>query len=337
MAKTEIAIDLGTAYTSIYVAGNGIVLREPSVIAFGDNGNKRTPCAVGIDAYEMIGKSSEKTKIVCPITDGVIKDADAAALMLREFVRKILPGSYIIKPKIHAVVGVPVGITVAERKMYEETLIRAGVDEVDMVNSVLLAAVATDIPLDSTYGGFVMSIGAGVSEFAVVGQNQIIKANAINIGGDMIDRHIVDSVRGIYRLKIDIAAVRRAKDKIASLIRNDCARATVGGIDIESKKIRSQEITADKLYSAIYLYYENIISSANSFINACSAAVAEEIENGGVTVVGGGANIRGLAKVISDMLQIRVKIPHDPQYATILGGGLLLSDRELLDEIIMHA
>lgn len=337
MAKTEIAIDLGTAYTSIYVAGNGIVLREPSVIAFGDNGNKRTPCAVGTDAYEMIGKSSEKTKIVCPIVDGVIKDAESCALMLREFVRKILPGSYIIKPKIHAVVGVPIGITVAERKMYEETLIRAGVDEIDMINSILLAAIATDIPIESTYGGFIMSIGAGISEFAVVGKNQIIKANAINIGGDMMDRHIADSVRGIYRIKIDIAAVRRAKDKIASLIRNDCARATVGGIDIESKKVRSQEITADKLYGALYLYYDNIMSSANSFINACSAAVAEEIEHGGVTVVGGGANIQGLAKVVTDTLQIRVKIPHDPQYATILGGGMLLSDKELLEEIVMHS
>ena len=168
MAKMDIAIDLGTAYTSIFVSGYGIVLHEPSVIAVFDNGGKNVVRAVGDEAYAMIGKAPDKTKIVYPVVDGVIKDADACKVMLSEFIKRILPESYIIKPKIRAVVGVPTGITVEERRMYDDILVSAGVDIVYMINSVMLAAIGVELPIDSDYGGFIVSIGAGVTEIGVM-------------------------------------------------------------------------------------------------------------------------------------------------------------------------
>ncbi len=337
MSKMDIALELGTSFTSIYVSGNGIVLHEPSVIAYYDGGTKRSMRAVGDAAYRMIGKAPEKTKTVCPIMDGVIKDQDAATTMLGEFVKKILPASYIIKPKIRAVLGVPTGLTVDERRMYEEVLMGANIDEVSMVNSIMLAAIGCELPVSSDYGGFIVSIGGGVTEIAALSLCGIVTGCSINIGGDMIDRTILDSIRGIYRLKTDRATVRGVKEKIASLIRNDCAAVTISGIDQETKNIRTQTISAEKLYGAVSVYYDNIIDAVESVINSCTPAIAGEIRKNGIYVVGGGANIPGLAELMRERLGVNVKIPRDPQYATVTGAGMLLSDPYLLDDILHHA
>ena len=219
MAKLEIAIDIGTAYTTLFVSGYGIILREPSVIAYsGEDGGKLRIDCVGDEAYAMIGKVHEKTKIVNPVTDGVIDDPKACGDMLGEFIKKILPPSYLIKPRIHAVVGVPMGITVDERKMYEEVLLKAGVDGVEMINSVILAAIGAEMPIATTCGGMIVSIGAGVTEIAAIGLCGITTGSSINIGGNMIDRTLSDSIRGIYSLRTDLATVRRIKDGICSLV-----------------------------------------------------------------------------------------------------------------------
>lgn len=336
MAKMEIALDLGTAFTSIFVSGNGIVLHEPSVIAQYDT-PKRPTRAVGAEAYLMRGKAPDKTKIVSPIVDGVIKDHDACAAMLGEFIKKILPQSYILKPRVHAVVGVPTGITVEERKMYEEVLMRAGVDEISMVNSIMLAGLGVELPIASTYGGFVASIGGGVTEIAVLSLCGIVTGCSINIGGDMIDRTIIDSIHGLCKIKVDIVTARRVKERIASLIRNDCTCMTVGGLDLENKVVKKKEVCADKLYGAVHVYYENIIKTIDSVINSCSPSVADEIQTNGIYIVGGGAKIPGLAALASETLGLRVSIPQDSEFAAILGAGKLLSDRDLLDDILRHA
>lgn len=337
MAKMDIAIDLGTAFTSIFVSGYGIVLHEPSVVAFFDNGGKRVTRAVGSDAYRMIGKAPEKTKVVYPISDGIIKDPDACTAMLVEFIKCILPESYIIKPKIRAVVGVPTGITVEERKMYEEVLMASGVDDISMVNSIMLAAIGVELPVSSSYGGFIVSIGSGVTEIAVLSFCGIVNGCSINIGGDMIDRTLVDSIRGIYKMKTDRTTARRIKEGICSLIRNDRSSMKISGIDAESKNIISHVVNADELYDAVSVYYYNIIDAMENFINSCSPAVVAEIQKNGVTVVGGGANIPGLAELMKDKLDLAVKIPRGPHHAAITGGGMLLNDPYLLDDILQHA
>lgn len=337
MAKMDIAIDIGTSFTSIFVSGNGIVLHEPSVIAYYDDGRKRSTRAVGGEAYYMMGKAPEKTKVICPVADGTISAPDACADMLTEFIKMVLPQSYIIKPKIRAVLGVPTGLTVEERKIYEEVLMRAGVDEITMVNNIMLAAIGIDLPVQSAFGGFIASLGGGIMEVAVLSLCGIVTGGSINIGGDMIDRNLLDSIRGLYRLKIDRASVRKVKEQILSLIRNDCATATVSGIDIETKNIRTATVHADKLFDAVHAYYKSMTDGIEGVINSCSPAVAAEIQRNGINLVGGGANIPGLAATVGDKLGLRVNIPYSPQYATISGAGKLLSDPYLLDEICRRA
>ena len=167
MARMDIALDLGTSYTSIFVSGEGIVLHEPSVIAYFDDGGRRRTRAVGNEAYYMMGRAPEKTKIVCPVIDGAIKDSDACSDMLGEFISKILPESYVIKPKIRCIVGVPMGITVEDRELYENVLMSVGIDNIVMVNSIMLAAIGSDMPVSLSFGGILASIGGGMTEIEI--------------------------------------------------------------------------------------------------------------------------------------------------------------------------
>lgn len=337
MAKMEIALDLGTSFTSIFVSGNGIVLHEPSVIAYFNDGGRRRTQAVGSEAYFMMGKAPEKTKIVCPIIEGAISDADACADMLAEFVRRILPESYILKPKIRCLLGVPTGITVDERETYEEVLMRAGIDEITMVNTVMLAAIGADMPVSSGFGGIIASIGGGTTEIAVLSHCGIVTGCSVNIGGDMIDHDLMDGISGIYRLNAGRTAVRQVKEKICSLIRNDCASAQISGIDNETKNVRTQSVSSDVLFDIVFDYYKDISDAVESVINSCSPTVAAEIQRYGLVVVGGGAKIPGLAEMLGKLLNLRVHIPQDMQYATVLGGGKLLSDPYLIEDITAHA
>ncbi len=336
MAKMEIALDLGTAYTSIFVAGNGIVLHEPSVIAYFEDGSKRHTRAVGSEAYNMMGRAPEKTKTVCPIADGVIKDTEACTDMLTEFIGKILPESYLIKPRISCVLGVPTGITVEGREAYEQVLMRAGIDDITMVNSIMLEAIGVDMPVQSTFGGIVVSIGAGSTEIAVLSLCGIVRDWSLTIGGDMIDRALMDAISGIYELNIGRATARVVKEKICSLIRNDCAAMNISGIDIQSKTIRTQAVSADKLYNAIYDYYMNIVDAVASVINTCSPSIAAEIQRYGIVVAGGGAKMPGLAQLMRNVLKLDVRVPGEACHANILGGGRLLSDPDLLNDILAH-
>lgn len=336
MAKMDIALDLGTSFTSIFVSGNGIVLHEPSVIAYFDDGGKKRVRAVGNDAYYMIGRAPDKTKIVCPITDGAITDSDACADMLTEFIQKILPESYVFKPKIRCILGVPMGVTVADRETYEGVLMRAGIDQITMVSSSMLAAIGTDMPVSSNFGGIIASIGGGVTEIAILSLSGIISGYGINIGGDMIDSALMDRISGMYKINVGRTVVRGVREKVCSLIRNDCATSTVSGIDVETKNIRSQAVSADELYPVVYDYYTNISDAVESVINAGSPTVAAEIQRTGITVVGGGAKIPGLKTLLSKRLRLKINIPNEAEYATVLGGGKLLSDDELLYEIISH-
>lgn len=336
MAKMDIALDLGTSFTSIFVLNNGIVLHEPSVIAYFDDGGKKRTRAVGSEAYYMMGRAPEKTKIVCPIMDGTVKDAGACADMLSEFISRILPESYVFKPRIRCIVGVPMGVTVADREMYEDILMRAGIDEITMVNSVMLAALGTDMPISSNFGGIITTIGGGATEIAILSLCGIVSGYGINIGGDMIDHALMDMVSGKYKINIGKTVIRGVKEKVCSLIRNDCATTVASGIDVETKNIRTQALSADELYGVVFDYYKNISDAIESVLNAGTPTTAAEIQRTGITVVGGGAKIPGLQAMLSKLLRLKVRIPNEAEYSTVLGGGKLLSDDELLYDIISH-
>ena len=336
MAVMEIAVEIGTGFTSIYLPGNGIVLREPTVIAFlGDPRAKRVQ-AVGVQAEKMIGKTPERTAIVEPVADGVIVHADACGLLLREFIKKILPQNYVFFPRIKAIVGIPTGLSLAERTAYEDVCRAAGIADVTMVENVLLAGVGLDLPIRSACGGVGVNIGAGATEIAAMSLAGVVSGCGVTIGGKMMDKALADFIAGKYDLKVGEITARKVKDAIGSLFANDTSEMGVSGRNITTKNTGSAYVTAADVCEVVKPYYARIADAVESIINMCPPEIVGEIDNRGIYVVGGGSKILGLEQMFAERLGVGVHTVEEPSYCVILGAGKLLGDKELLQEILLQ-
>lgn len=328
----NIAIEIGTTYTTIFVENYNVVLREPSVVAFMDD-DYNTVRAVGKQALELDGKINEKVNFVYPVCDGYVKDASAASIMLKEFIKKIFPrAGKLFGPCFRAILSVPASLTVEERRMYEDVCVKAGIRKVEMVDKVVLSAVGASVPV-SDGGVILVSVGGGSTEVALVSVYSIIDGLSINVGGTMMDSAIVDCVRGKYGLKISKAIATKIKEEIGSLYTNDLSKLDVKGLD--SGTLTPAEITvyATDVYEVLLPYYECIASGVMQIINNCPPALAEYIHDRGVFVVGGGAKIPGLKEYLLASTKLPVTICKDPEYASIIGAGKLMTDKEMLELI----
>lgn len=334
MATMEIALDIGTSYTSIYLSGQGIVLREPSVVAFLGDPKQRRVRAVGNDAMEMLGKTPDKTSIVTPVVDGVIADYDTCVVMLKEYIKKILPDNFVFFPKIKAILGIPMGLSVEERKMYEDACYAARISEITMIENIMLAGVGIDLPVSQPNGGFVVNIGGGVTEIAALSLGGVISGCGVTIGGNMMDKALIDFLSGKLNVKVGINAARRLKKEIGSLAVGDNSQMNVEGIDVRSKSPVSEIVYATDIREALLPYYNRICDAVENMINMCPPAIAGDIYKNGIYVVGGASMIFGLDEVMKERLKLNVYTFESPEYAVILGGGRLLSDRALLSAIL---
>ncbi len=334
MAVLEIALEIGTSFTSVFLSGNGIVLREPTVIAFfGDPKNKKIR-AVGQEAYDMLGKTPDKTTIVSPVADGVISDPAACALLLTEFIKKILPQSFIFFPRIKAILGIPMGLSLNERKMYEDVVLNSFVKEVTMVENIMLSAIGVDLPIGSHFGGLIANIGGGTTEVAAIALSGIIDGCGVTLGGNLMDNAIIDYVAGRHNLKIGLSTARKIKTDIGTLYENDLSDMTVNGIDISTKTIANAKIKASEIYNVLRPYYIRIRDAIESIINMLPPEIASDVKKSGLYICGGASLISGLDKFMSEELGIKTFIREDPSHAAILGAGKLLSNVDLLEELL---
>ena len=333
MAVMEIAVEIGTGYTSLYLAGNGIVLREPTIIAFQDDPKNKRVRAVGAAAEQMLGKAPERTTIVTPVEGGVIVDPEACTVMMRAFIKKILPASYLFAPKIKAIVGIPMGLSVEERGMYEDVCVAAGISDVTMVDNIMLTGVGIDLPVDGV-GGLIVNIGAGTTEIAALSMAGVISGCAVTIGGNMMDNAVIDYIAGKYDVKIGKLAARKLKNEVGSLFINDNSEMSVSGRNVRTKNSDSAVVHAYELCNVLQPYYLHIADAVESIINMCPPEIAGEIYRRGIWVVGGGSQILGLRETFAERLRLGVCSVDDPSYCTILGAGKLLTDKELLQEIL---
>lgn len=336
MAALEIAVEIGTGFTSIYLPGNGIVLREPTVIAFiGDPKNKRVH-AVGAAAEAMIGKTPERTTVVEPVVGGIITQPEACGILLREFVKKIVPSSYVFFPRIKAVLGIPTGLDLSERNLYEEVCAAAGIADVVMVENILLSGLGIDMPVSAAGGGIVVNIGAGATEIAALSLAGVVSGCGVTIGGQMIDKAIVDHIAGKYDLKVGTLTARKIKEQIGSLYENDTAELTVSGRSVTTKNIGTALIAACEICGVIKPYYLRIADAVESIINMCPPEIVADIHSRGLFVVGGGSKILGLEQTFSERLGVRIHTVEDPSYCVIMGAGKLVGDKNLLQAVLLQ-
>lgn len=332
MAVLEIALIIGTSQTSIYLSGSGVVLKEPTVVAFSDD--RRRLRAVGREAVEMLGKTPEHTVIVSPVSEGVIADPGAAGVLVSEFVRRVIPDRYIFKPRIRAVVGLPMGLDEEERRMYENVCFRAGINEISFEENIMLTAVGVEMPVDEPTASMVVNIGGGISEIAVVSLCGIVDGCGVTIGGNMMDNAVIDSFIGKYNLRIGTNTARRLKHDIGSLYSNDSSSAEVKGVDVRTKRPVSETAYAADLQSVLEPYYERICDAAENIINGLKPELAGDVYRTGICLAGGGSQITGLPELFSERLHLPVYLAEEPEYAAILGAGKLLSDAALRRELI---
>lgn len=328
----NIAIEIGSSYTTIFVENNNVVLREPSIVAFLDDA-KKTIRAVGKQASALKGKTTEKINFVSPVEDGYITDVESASVMLSEFLKKIFPskGKFLSKP-IKALLSTPASLTVEERKTYEDVCIKAGISKVEMIDKVILSSVGASLPI-SDGGAIVVSIGGGCTEIALVSVYSIIAGCSVNIGGNMMDKAIVDYVIGKYGIKISRATAQKLKEEVGSLNSKCLLSYEVKGLDTESLTPSAITLCSYDVYEAISPYYKRIAEGIMSIVNECPPALCESLHDRGVFVVGGGAKIHGLEKFLKDETKLEVKVCSDPEYCAIVGGGKLINDKELLNQI----
>ena len=329
----NIAIVMGSTNTSLFLAGCGVVLREPTLVAMTEDKKDR---AVGTMALAMTGRTPGKTVLVAPVQNGIIIEPKVAAILLKEFILRLYPRSYIIKPKIKAVMAVPTGIKKVDLETYYNVAYAAGINQVRMVPKVMMAAVGLDLPVAAPVSSMVVQLGGGTTEIAVTALSGILQSGAwgVTIGGDMMDRAVCDYVAGKFDVKIGLVTAARLKEDIASLHKSEASEKTVSGVDLNTKKPAQVKVSAADLREVLTPYYLRVADVVETAINGCNPEVSSDILQNGIYLSGGASKIPNLAQFLSQRLGLRVNSFLEPEFASIIGGGKLLKDANLLESII---
>ncbi len=334
MATMNVAIEIGTSFTSIYLEGAGVVLREPTVVAYQIEGEKREVFAVGNKAIKLQGKTPGKTAVVCPVVDGYIVDEKACIDLMTQFINKILPISYVFFPKIKAILVTPTGLNADERKLYEDVIIKSGVAESTMIDNVVATALGAELPVETADGGFVTNIGGGVTEIALISLCGAVSGCSINVGGNMMDKALMDFIVGKYGVKVGLATARKIREEVGTLHHNDTSYIEVSGINVNTQTPVSQCVYALDAYEALLPYYARIVDAIKGTMNMCPPDLAKTVYEKGLNIAGGVANVPEIANFFADLLNIPCTLCPDPELTSIIGAGKLLSNGEMLKQIL---
>ncbi len=325
----KLAIDLGTSMTKIYRAdtSNGIVLAEPSCVAVA--GEEKEIKAVGKDAKSLIGKTAEYTNIVYPIYEGVIVDMRLAVEMLKEFLSRIGLKSGAIR-RAQILLSVPCGIDGNELEKYAALVEECGLKKVWFVEQPYLAALGAGAVISDSEPVFCLDIGGGVSNAAVVSADGLIAGVSLNVGGNNMDANIIAKISDKNDLLIGVLTAEKIKNEIGSLDPNARGTMVAEGSSTVDFRPNSASIQALDITESIRVYINKVIEYATAVLWKLPAEVAATINRNGVYLSGGIMKIPYLPQYIGAKLGMRYRVCEEPQFATVLGGGLLLRDRDLL-------
>lgn len=328
----SIAIKLGSCNTSIFKQGEGIVLFEPSLVAYSGSGKDRDIKAVGVRAKRMQGRTDDQTFVMSPIFEGKITDTDLACVMLKSFLNKVIKRG-IIKPKIKAVVCVPLGLTLSDRKAFEKVCYSVGIQDVVLVPSIICGAIGYNFPVSEPNGVCLVNIGGGSTDVAVVSLNSIIEGVNIGVGGQVLDKAIEKHIASKFGVQVGLGIAEVIKEEVGSLYRNDSSNAEVTGLDIETKMARSVIVESQDLYEVLEGYYSKIAEAIKSILNECPPNIVQDIDKKGIYLMGGASLITGAEQYFRKELGLNVKVEDYTTAIDVLGAGKLLSDAKLLKEL----
>jgi rod shape-determining protein MreB len=327
----DMAVDLGTANTLVYVRGRGIVLNEPSVVAINTlNGAILT---VGAEAKRMIGRTPSHIRAVRPLKDGVIADFDITEKMLRYFIQKVHHRRFMAKPRV--VVCVPSGITGVEQRAVEEATIAAGARAAYIIEEPMAAAIGAGLPIHEPTGNMVVDIGGGTTEVAVISLGGIVTSTSIRVGGDELDEAIIQHVKKEYSLLLGERTAEAIKLAVGSAFpSSDDLIAEIKGRDMVSGLPKTIHITSEEVRKAIEEPVNAIIDAVKNTLDRCPPELAADVMDKGIVLTGGGALLKGLDERLKHETGMPIHVAEQPLSCVAIGSGKCLEEFEVLKRVL---
>lgn len=333
--STDMGIDLGTANTLVYVVGEGIVLNEPTVVAVkpGTNIILLNGQAVGSSAKAMLEKAPDNVSVIRPLKDGVIADFDITEVMLRHFVLKVHKRKWGVRPRL--IIAVPSGITTVEKRAVVNSAERAGAREVYLIAEPKAAAIGVGLPVGEPVASMIVDIGGGTTEVAVISLGDTFTHESLRTAGDEIDDSIVQYIKRTYNLDIGYRTAENIKIKIGSAYPlKEELTLEVKGRDAVAGLPRATTITSEEVREAIKGPITSIVNAVKTTLERTGAELASDLLESGMVMVGGGSQIRGFNKLISEETGLPVHIAENPMTAVVLGTGYLLENLEMYKDVL---
>lgn len=321
----NIAIDLGTANTLVYVEGRGVIINEPSVVAIRSRGGVRDVLAVGDKAKQMLGRTPESIETIRPLRDGVIADFIATEEMLRQFIRRTKSLVEFIRPRI--LVCVPAGATPVERRAVYETALSAGARKVFLVEEPVAAAIGAGLPIDEPKGSMVVDIGGGTTDVAVLSLGGVVQARSIRCGGNAMDDAIVRYVRRKHQLVIGEANAERIKIEAGSasrVINGETAEIVIRGREMKEGKAKTVVLGPHDIAEALEGTVEQIAEFIQHTIEDLPPEISTDICERGIYLSGGGAKLTKLDEELERRVGVKIHLPEVPEQCVITGTAAIL-------------
>jgi len=336
MFSNDLAIDLGTANTLIFVKGRGIVACEPSVVAVqrDSRGGKRV-LAVGKDAKEMLGKTPGNIVAIRPMRDGVIADFEVTEAMLRYFIGRAQNRRTLVKPRI--IVCVPFGITEVEKRAVKESAESAGAREVYLIEEPMAAAIGAGLPITEPTGNMIVDIGGGTTEVAVISLAGIVYSKSVRVGGDKMDEAIVQHLKRKYNLLIGERTAERVKCTIGTAYpTEEVMTMEVKGRDLVAGLPKTLEINSDEIRDAMQEPINAIVEAVRIALERTPPELSADIVDKGIVLAGGGALLKNLDVLLREETGLPVLIADDALSSVVLGSGKALDELNLLREVALE-
>jgi len=337
MLSADMAIDLGTANTLVYVNGRGIVLDEPSVVAIATRKGKKQVLAVGNEAKQMLGRTPGSIEAIRPLRDGVIADFEVAEEMIKHFIRKVHNRRSFVSPQV--IICVPSGSTAVERRAIQESAESAGARKVFLIEEPMAAAIGAGLPVTEPTGSMVVDIGGGTTEVAVLSLGDIVYARSVRIGGDKMDEAIIAYIRRMHNLLIGESTAERIKKEIGSAAPpKDGEERTLAirGRDLMNGVPKEIVVTESQIAESLAEPVGAIVEAVKVALEHTAPELAADIVDKGIVLTGGGGLLTNLDQVLREETGLPVSIAENPLQCVALGTGRCLEELKTLKSVLIE-
>ena len=330
--STDMAIDLGTSNTLVFVKGQGIVLNEPSVVAIIDDKGKKTVLAVGDEAKTMLGRTPGNISAVRPLRDGVIADFIVTEEMIKHFIKKVHKKRAFANPRI--LICVPTGSTPVERKAIQDSALAAGARKVQLIDEPIAAAIGAGLPISEATGSMVVDIGGGTTEIAVMSLGGVVYAKSLRVAGDAMDQGIINYMRKEFNLLVGEASAEKIKKEIGTALPTSNNSYLMKGRDIRSGTPKEISLKEEHTADALKPVLNQLMSSIKDALENTPPELSADLVDMGLVLTGGGALLKNIDKLISRETGLPVQIAEDPLSCVALGTGKALDQEETFSTML---